>query len=205
MNTNQQQLEQLAKKKSAVAWFKGLFTRVHLEITDTGEKFTILHDGDRAEIVSGFQSKKPNFVIPLTSESVGGLTRAFSDDVIDKKEEYKIVRFMLLPCLRASLEMPILNNAALLRIVKVDTHWQEALLDPSGKEDLQVTIVHVNKQWLVIPGFHGKPKRRLALTPEHLLDFQRRVLAADASGKISDWTKLAKWYVGWREQISVKL
>jgi len=205
MSTNQQHLEQLAEKKSAVAWFKGLFTQVHLEITDTGEKFTILHHGDRAEIVSGFHAKKPNFVIPLSSESVGGLTRAFSDDVIDKKEEYKIVRFMLVPCLRAALDMPILNNAALLKIVKVDTHWQEALLDPSGNEDVQVTIVYVNKQWLVIPGFHGKPKRRLVFTPEQLMEFQRRVLAADASGKISDWTKLAKWYVDWREAISVKL
>jgi hypothetical protein len=37
------------------------------------------------------------------------------------------------------------------------------------------------------------------------LDFQRRVLAADASGKISEWTKLARWYVKWREEISVRL
>jgi len=205
MSSNLQQLGQLAKKKSTVTWFKGLFRQVHLEVSDTGEKFTILHHGDRAEVVPGFQAKKPNFVIPLTSKSIGGLTRAFSDDVIDKNEEYKIVRYMLVPCLQAALQMPVLNNAALLRIVKVDTHWQEALIDPSGKEDVQVTIVHVNKQWLVIPGFHGKPRRRLVLTSDQLLDFQRRVLAADASGKISDWTKLARWYVAWREEISVKL
>lgn len=205
MSSNQQQLEQLTQKRSAVEWFRGLFSQVHLEITDTGEKFTILHHGDRAEIIPGFHAKKPNFVIPLASESIGGLTRAFSDDRIDTQEEYKIVRFMLVPCLRAALEMPILNNPALVKIVRVDTHWQEALLDPSGRQDVQVTIVYVNKQWLVIPGFHGKPKRRLLLTPEQLMDFQRRVLAADASGKLSEWTKLARWYVNWREEISVRL
>lgn len=205
MSTNQMQLEQLAQKKSVVDWFKGLFTQVHLEVTDTGEKFTLLHHGDRAEVLAGFKSKKPNFVIPLASESISGLTNAFSDNQIDADEQYRIVKFMLKPCLRAALDMPILNNPALLTIVKVDTHWQEALIDPQGNLDEQVTIIYVNKQWLIIPGFHGKPKRRLVMTPAQLLDFQRGVLAADASGKLSDWTKLARWYVKWREEISVKI
>ncbi|MBE7435942.1 MAG: hypothetical protein HS100_18640 [Anaerolineales bacterium] len=203
MSSNQSLLEQLTKKKSVLDWFKGLFTQVHLEITDTGEKFTILHHGDSAEVVSGFHAKKPNFIIPLKSENVGNLVRAFSDDRIDAQEEYRIVKFMMVPCLRAALAMPILNNTAVHKIVKVDTHWQEVLIDPSGNEDLQLTIIYVNKQWLVIPGLYGTPTRRLALTPAQLLDFQRRVLAADASGKVSDWAGLAKWYVDWREEITV--
>lgn len=203
MSTNQSLLEQLTRKKSVLDWFKGLFTQVHLEITDTGEKFTILHHGDSAEVVSGFHAKKPNFIIPLKSENVGNLVQAFSDDRIDAQEEYRIVKFMMVPCLRAALAMPILNNTAVHKIVKVDTHWQEVLIDPSGNEDLQLTIIYVNKQWLVIPGLHGAPTRRLALTPAQLLDFQRRVLAADASGKVSDWASLAKWYVDWREEITV--
>lgn len=205
MSSNQQQLEQLKENKPAVEWFRGLFSQAHMEITDTGEKFTILHHGDRVEILPGFQAKKPNFVIPLESENINRLTTAFSKTSIGAQEEYRIVKFMLKPCLRAALEMPILNNPALLNIVKVDTHWQEALLDPQGNMDEQVTIIYVNKQWLVIPGFYGVPQRRLVLTSSQLLDFQRRVLAADASGKISEWTKLAGWYVKWREEISVKL
>lgn len=204
MSSNQAQLEQLTQKKSVVNWFNGLFTQLHLEITDTGEKFTILHHGDRAEVVSGFQAKKPNFIIPLMSENVGNLVHAFSDDTIDAQEEYRIVKFMLVPCLRAALAMPVLNNAVVHKIVKIDTHWQEVLLDPNGNEDVQVTIIYVNKQWLVIPGLHGTPNRRLALTPAQLMDFQRRVLAADASGKISDWAGLAKWYADWREEITLQ-
>ncbi len=203
MSSNQSLLEQLTQKKSVLEWFKGLFTQVHLEITDTGEKYTILHRGDSAEVVSGFHAKKPNFVIPLKSENVGNLVQAFSDDTISAEEEYRIVKFMMVPCLKAALAMPILSNTAVHKIVKVDTYWQEVLIDPSGNEDLQLTIVYVNKQWLVIPGLHGTPNRRLALTPAQLLDFQRRVLAADASGKVSDWAGLAKWYVDWREEITV--
>jgi hypothetical protein len=205
MSTNQQQLQDLAKKKSAVEWFKGLFTQAHLEITDTGEKFTLIHHGDRVELVSGFQTKKPNFVVPLESENIRRLTSAFADDNIDAQEQYRIVKFMLKPCLLAALEMPILNNKALQQIVKIDTHWQEALLDPQGNEDEQVTIIYINNQWLVIPGYHGKPQRRLVLTPENLLEFQRRVLEADASGDLRKWVELAKWYLKYRNDVTVSV
>lgn len=196
-------LQALARKKSAVGWFNGLFKQAHLEIADTHEKFTIVHHGDRVEVLEGFRAKNPNMVVPLESENVRRLVAAFSDDTINAQEQYRIVKFMLKPCLKASLVMPILKNKTLLNIVKVDTHWQEALLDPQGNEDEQVTVMYVNKQWLVIPGYHGVPQRRLRLTPEHLLEFQRRVFAADESGKVADWLKLARWYVKWREEITV--
>ncbi len=203
MSENLQLLKAVTEKPSAVAWFKGLFTQAHVEITDTSERFTILHHGDRAEVMTGFRADRPNFVVPLQSDNVRRLSAAFADDVIDGQEQYRIVKFMLKPCLKASLDMPILRNKTLQKIVKVDTHWQEALLDPQGNEDEQVTIIFVNKQWLVIPGYHGKPQRRLRLTPEQLLDFQRRVFHADEANKLTTWVKLARWYVKWRDEITV--
>ena len=203
MSENLQLLKAVTEKPSAVAWFKGLFTQAHVEITDTSERFTILHHGDRAEVMTGFRADRPNFVVPVQSDNVRRLSAAFADDVIDAQEQYRIVKFMLKPCLKASLDMPILRNKTLQKIVKVDTHWQEALLDPQGNEDEQVTIIFVNKQWLVIPGYHGKPQRRLRLTPEQLLDFQRRVFHADEANKLTTWVKLARWYVKWRDEITV--
>lgn len=205
MSENLRLLQGVVERPSAVAWFKGLFTQAHIEITNTGEKFTILHHGDRAEVMTGFQVKKPHFVVPLPSEYIRRLSASFADDVIDAQEQYRIVKFLLRPCLQASLDMPILRNKALVSIVKVDTHWQEALLDPEGNEDEKITIIYVNKQWLVIPGYHGTPQRRLRLTADQLLDFQRRVFQADHSNNILDWVKLARWYVQWREEISVPL
>jgi hypothetical protein len=205
MSENLQHLQTLVERKSAVEWFKGLFSQAHLEVTDTGEKFTIRHHGDRAEVLSGFQAQKPNFVIPLESENISRLSAAFAENKVDDYIQYRIVKFMLKPCLKAALAMPILENKAILRIAKVDTHWQEALLDPQGNQDEQVTIIHVNKQWLVIPGYHGTPQRRLLLTPEQLLEFMRHMLEADAAGGITDWIRAARWYVKWREQIAVQL
>jgi hypothetical protein len=203
MSENFTYLQGLTQNKAAVEWFKGLFKRAHLELTDTGEKFTIVHRGDSVEVQEGFQGQDPNLIVPLESENIRRLATAFAEGSLDAQVQYRIVKFMLKPCLKAALVMPILNNKALLDIVKVDTHWQEALLDPQGNEDEQVTVLYVNKQWLVIPGYHGKPQRRLRLTPEQLLDFQRRVFEADESGKLAAWLSLAKWYVKWRDEITV--
>lgn len=200
MSENLEKLQALAQTKSAVDWFRGLFKRAHLEITDTGEKFTILHHGDHAEILTGFQTKKPNFVIPLESDNVRRLTAAFSDNSIDTQEEYRIVKFMLKPCLRALLDMGLMGNKTLMDVVKVDKHWHEALLDPQGNEDQQLTVIYVNRQWLIIPGYYGKPQRRWRLTPGELLDFQRRIFAAEETGSLSVWLDLARWYVNWRKQ-----
>ncbi len=200
MSENLDQLQALAQKKSALDWFSGLFKRVHLEISDTGEKLTILLKEGRAEVVPGFQDEKPNFVITLASDNIRRLIAAFGDDAIDAQEEYRIVKFMLKPCLRAMLDMGVMGNKSLMDVVKVDKHWQEALIDPQGNEDEQLTIVYVNRQWLIIPGYYGKPQRKWRLTPRELLDFQRRVFAADESGRFADWLDLARWYVNWRKQ-----
>lgn len=203
MSQNAEQLQALATLPSAVNWFKGLFEKMHLEIHDTGEKFTIHHRGDHLEILSGFQGDDPNFVCPLQSENIRNLTGYFADDSIDAYEEYRIVKFMLIPCLKAVLAMPILQNRTFRAAVNVETHWQEALLDPDGKEDEQVTAVHVNDQWLVIPGYHGVPQRRIVMTPAQVLEFQRRVLVADARNSIPAWLELAAWYVKWRSTVTV--
>ena len=203
MSENLELLQALVQKKAAVDWFKGLFRLAHVEITDTGEKFTIVHDGDRAEVSTGFSTRKPNFVVPLQSENIRRLSATFADKAVSAYEEYRIVKFMLKPCLLAALNMPILKNRSVLQVAKVDTHWQEALLDPDGNEDEQVTIIFVNNQWLVVPGYVGTPQRRLLLKPKEVLDFQRRVLEADESGAIADWVKMARWYVKWRKEITV--
>ena len=203
MSDNLQQLQALTQTRSAVEWFKGLFSRVHVEVTDQKERFTVVHKGDRVEVEEGFQGTDPSFVIPLESQNIRNLVGFFDGDKLDDQEQYRIVKFMLKPCLKAALEMPVLQNSAFRMIVRVDTHWQEALLDPQGREDEQLTVMCVNDQWLVVPGYHGKPQRRLVMKPEQVLDFQRRVFNAAEKNNLPTWLEVGRWYVGWRDQVSV--
>jgi len=203
MSENLQQLQQLAKNPEAVKWFDGLFRVARIEVTDTGEQFTVHSKGGTVEITEGFDGDKPNFIVPLASENIANLASFFADGTIGEHEEYRIVKFMLRPCLEAALAMPILQNSALRKIVKIETHWHEALLDPQGNEDDQLTIACVNEQWLVIPGYHGKPQRKVQITPSQALEFQRHVFAADEKNNLASWLELGRWYLGFRESITV--
>ena len=208
MSDNYRYLQELLQKKSVVDWFKELFKLVHIQVTDTDEKFTVIihrsEQGDHAEVLIGFQSEKPNsIVIPLQSENIRRLSASFSNDKPTAYEQYRIVKFMLKPCLGPLLTLPILSNKVVQRILNLETHWQEALLDPEGNEDEQLTVIHINQQWLIVPGYHGKPQRRMVFTSDQILDFLRRVFEADESGSLTDWVKMVTWYVKWRDGVTV--
>jgi hypothetical protein len=205
MTENGQGLTTIISSPAAIKWFRGVFDRIHIEMTDTGERFTVLHHGDAMELQEGFGAEQPNFVAPLLAENIKNLQRFFEDNQISPFEEYRIVKFMLVPCLRAILQMPILNNRAFRSALRVETHWQEALLDHEGNEDEQLTVVQVNDQWLIVPGYHGKPQRRMVISPAGMLEFQRRLLAADNAGGIAAWLDFARWYGKWRDTVSVQV
>jgi hypothetical protein len=197
------QIQTLAERPAAVEWFRGLFQRTQIMMTDTGERVTVVHHGDRVEVRPGVEGEDLNFVVPLEAGNIGNLIGYFADDRVDEYEQYRIVKFMLRPCLEAALQMQILKNDAIRKVLKLDTHWQECILDPEGNEDERLTAVHVNNQWLVLPGYHGKPQRRLVMKPGQVLDYQRRVFETDARGSVPAWVDLARWYVKWRDEVSV--
>lgn len=202
---NRAQLDALVDTPGVRAFFTDLFARAQLELTDTGERFTILQQGDAMRVVEGFDDAEANLVIPLESQHLANLRGYFADGEADETERYAIVRFLLRPCLMAALKMPILQHEMLLSILKVDDVWQQALLDPSGQEDLCLTIQKEGGEWAVAEGFHGQPRRRMRLTAEQMLDFQRRLFKADSEGGIAAWLSLAKWYLQWRDRLSVTL
>jgi hypothetical protein len=203
MSSNLALLQGLTDNPAARAWFRGLFACVQLEVTDTGEQFTVLSSGDRAEVRPGFEGDRPNFVVAITSEQVAGLASAFADGVASPDEEFRIVRHMLRPCLMAALEMPILNNDMVRKLARVDTFWQEALVDPAGHEVEQLTVTREHGKWVVTPGYHGEPQRRLRLTVPEALEFQRRLFKANEQNSLSGWIDLATWYAGWRDTVTV--
>ena len=202
MSANLAQLQTLVQQPAAQDFFKGLFARARLELTDTGERFTIHQEGGSVRVAEGFDGPDANLVVPLASQNLANLSAIFADRQVTGDETYRIVRFMLRPCLEASLQMPILQNDRLLRILGVDD-WQQALLDPQGREDVPLTVHKTHGQWTVSEGYHGNPRRRLRLTAEQMLDFQRRLFKADEENSITGWLALAGWYVTWRDQLTV--
>jgi hypothetical protein len=222
MSENLALLQQLAQKPSVRAWFLGAFSLVRLKITDTGEEFTIINRDPDVEVVTGFRPPEQRrkgfldlfglnpssmyveqFVIPLKSESIRGLVNVFSDDVVDMEEEYRIVSFLVQPLLAAALSMPLMRNPLMLRFFRIDPFWQQALLDPDGKETQQLTAIFAHRHWLLIPGYHGKPRHRYLLTPEQVMALQRESHKAEKLNTIFGWLNGLKWFWKWRNNITV--
>lgn len=203
MSTHLATLQALVQEPAARAFFAGLFARAHLTLTDTGERFTVRQDGDAVTVVEGFDGDEPNLVVALADQNLANLSAIFGDREVTSDEAYRIVRFMVRPCLEAALRMPILNHERLLGLLRVDDCWQQALLDPEGREDLALTVEKVEGRWTVREGYHGRPSRRLRLTAEQMLDFQRRLFKADEENSIAAWLQLAGWYIAWRDRLTV--
>lgn len=203
MSPNHARLQALVDEPAARAFFKGLFARAHLELSDSGERFTVTQSDDAVRVSEGFDGEAPNLVVSLAGQNLVNLGAIFADRQVSGDETYRIVRFMVRPCLEAALKMPILNHETLLGFLRVDDCWQQALLDPQGNEDLRLTVQKVDGAWTVREGFHGNPRRRLRLTAEQMLDFQRRLFKADEEGGVTAWLSLAGWYATWRDQLTV--
>ena len=222
MSENLAFLQQLAQKPSVRAWFNEAFSLVRLKVTDTGEEFTILNRDPDVEIINGFrlpeQRRKSfldwfglnpsslyieQFIIPLRSENIRNLVTVFSDDFVDMEEEYRLVSFLVQPLLAAALSMPLMRKPVMLRFFKVDPFWQQALLDSQGNETQQLTVIFAHKQWLLIPGYHGKPKHRYLLTPEQILSLQRQSHKAEKQNSLSGWLDGLGWFWKWRAGITV--
>jgi hypothetical protein len=93
----------------------------------------------------------------------------------------------------------------LLSTLRLDTMWHQCLLDPQGNETQQSTVQLVGNTWEVLPGYHGTPQRKKTLTPEKLLEFQRRVHKAEDEDTLNGWFALLDWYRQWLDSVSAPL
>jgi hypothetical protein len=122
---------------------------------------------------------------------------------MDDQELYRVMAFIQPTLLEAALGMPVMRNAFLLRLFRLDTFWHQCLLDPQGNETQQCTVEFKNGQWTITPGYHGTPQRKKVLTAPKLLAFQKRVHQAEHEDTLRGWLALNTWYHEWLESITV--
>lgn len=222
MSNNLQLLQELAQKPAMVAWFTQHFLQMRLSFTDTGEKFTLINRDNHVEVVSGFQPAPPvpkdlfawlgfdpsrwyseDFIVPLQTENLRRLKEILADDILAAHEIHRIVSYLVQPLLRAGLTVRALHNPIMLALLNIHPFWQQALIDPAGNESQQLTVIFMYGQWLLIPGYYGRPKHRYLLTAEQLLAMQRRMKHAEQHGTLAAWLDATRWFWQWRAGLTV--
>jgi hypothetical protein len=218
MSENSELLQSLAQNPQARTWFEQLLSYLRVRVSDTGEEFTVISKKTGVEITPGFippDRRKllygifdpgdwyaQQFVITVSSQNVRNFASFFADDNVSQEELFRIMSFLMPVLLKATLEMPAMRNRALLSLLGLDTVWHQCLLDPQGNETQPATVQLVGDKWEVLPGYHGTPQRKKVLTPEKLLEFQRRVHQAEDEDTLGGWFALLDWYRKWLGSVS---
>jgi hypothetical protein len=218
MSENLEILQGLTRNALARTWFEQVLSYLRVRVSDTGEEFTVVDTGNGIEVTPGFvipQRRKllygffdpgdwyaKQFIVTVNSQNVRNYASFFEGEEVTAEDLYRIMSFLAPVLLKATLEMPAMRNKALIAMLGLDTMWHQCLLDPQGYETQPCTVQLVGNSWEILPGYHGTPQRKKVLTPEKLLEFQRRVHQAEDEDTLSGWFQLLDWYRKWLASVT---
>jgi hypothetical protein len=190
----------------AVEFFRGLFRRAGVRVVDTGEGFTATHLGDRIEFADGIDDDAVDFTVEIESSQVDLLLADIADGHLDEREQYRIMSHLAAPAARGAFRRPVIRNALLRNILfkigRADMLMHVRLMPPPGEpETAGYTVMYVDGQTLVVPGFHGRVKHEYRLAVADATEFQRRLLAARRKNRLRGWLMFARWYGALRRRV----
>jgi len=195
--------EQLTKQQFLADFFKDYFMNLGVEVVETGERITVLHRGDHFEIVNGIDEKQADYVLPIGTQNVLNLIKHAEDGKIDEQETYKILAVFFTPMTAMTLKNPLMTKNIPRAMSKIENNIHVTLQNPTKTESVSHTLIYINREWIVIPGFHGKPKRKYELDVNHAIDYQAHVFNAIKANNKKGWRSFKRWYMGWRKDVSV--
>ena len=201
-----EKLKSLALSANIVEMFKGLFERLGVQVIDTGEAFTCIHHGNRIEFASGVKETEVDFIVKVYAFQLERLAEQVSKGHIDEVEQFRIARelFSSVSVGKANiLNNPLMSNSVLRRVIRGKNLVHVHLLSPDLKqeENATFTLIYINERWLAIRGLHGEPKRVFRVSVTDATDLQKHLLAGMKARKMSEWGKIAKWYIEWRKKV----
>ena len=210
MPTTMEGFQTAMQPPQAVAFFRGLFERAGVRVSDTGEAFTCIHRGASIEFERGIDEGGVDFVVDVDASQVEALLADIADGVLDDREQYRIMVHLAAPAARGAFRRPAIRNRflreLLFKIGRAEMLMHVRLMPPPGEQETAgYTVMYVDGQTLVIDGFHGKVDHEYRLTVAHATEFQRRLLDARHKGRLRDWLSFARWYGKLRKQVVAKV
>ncbi len=203
-----ERLKTLSIPATIVESVKGMFSEIGVRVIDTDEAFTCIHRGDRIEFVSDVNEATVDFTVRVYQFQLQRLAEYVRRGRLDEVEQFRIacVFFTNSAGGRHIMNNPLMSNQVLRRIVRGKNLMHVTLVSPLPAEepDAAFTVIFINGEQLVVPGFHGKPLRVLRVPFAEAIALQKNLYAGLKAGKApSKWIKIAKWYVEWRKRVEV--
>lgn len=204
MPTSIEKWQPLTTNKNLLDFVNGLFERIGVEVEDTGERFTVVHKGDRVELRDGVDAKAVDYTISIGSSQVDRLAHEAAKPTLSELEKYRIMAELFTPAAAATLRNPRLGNPLLRKFAGAETLMHACMKspDPAAEPDACHTLIWAGGQWLVIPGRHGKPERTFTMSVEQVAEYQRHAMEVLKDNSLGNLLKFGSWYRQWRKGVS---
>lgn len=203
--SSMEQWKPLLDKKELADYFSGIFNSMGFIVEETGEQFTVHHRGDHFTLSDGIINDSVDYIVPLKLENIQNMVKHGADSKIDETESFKIMSVLFTPLTESSLQDPMMSNPLMVKLSKKDNVIHANLVSPDKKDTISHTLIFLNKEWMVIPGHHGTPKRIFNLEQEDAVEFQQNIFKAFETNTSKGWKEFRKWYIPWRDQVSKRV
>jgi hypothetical protein len=185
-----------------VAFYKDTFDTLNFVVKDTGERFYLVHEGNRIRVLGG-SAASADLEVPLTQQQVNSVALLGADGTLDDADAFAIMRIMFAPVARSFLTGSFLNNEIIRRLAGVEdlihiTFWTEGRPETSS-----VTLKAEGNHWSVSDGLDGRPKRIFRLNPAESQEYMRHVHATRNSLNPKVWIGFVTWYKRWQDRVSI--
>jgi hypothetical protein len=195
-------LRALTQPPAAVAFFRGLFKSVGV-VVDESEEFTVRHEGEKISFEEGIETSAVDFTVYISREQLERLASEVDRGHLGTDEEYRVVRTLFTPATQALLKNPVMSSAILRKALGMEDLVHVRLCSPIASEpDGCHTLIYAAKQWIIVPGLVGHPKRVFEISVADAVEFQRQSIEALQKESLEGWLSFATWYKTWRKSVS---
>ena len=129
-------------------YFRGVFNHLGIEVEETGERFTIHHQGRRFAFEEGINEGSVDFIVPVKIRNINNMVAHAEDGVVSPDESWRILDVLFTPLTRVTLQTPVLSINWRRKLAGVEDLTHVYLINPSGGEASKHTLIYVKGQWL---------------------------------------------------------
>lgn len=196
----------VADNRELTQFIAGMFRRLGVYVRGRDESLTVEHDGNAVRLTAGAQEEAVDFGVTIDATQADRLADEAAKPGLGEAERFRIMRTLFTAATAATLKKRRLASPILKRISGAESLIHVRLVSPVADEpDASHTLAYAARQWLVIPGLHGRAQRRYDLTVDQAAEYQRRVYAVLTNDTLGGWIAFGRWYRAWRETVSTKL
>tara|TARA_B100000945_G_scaffold178159_1_gene142902 strand:- start:288 stop:965 length:678 start_codon:yes stop_codon:yes gene_type:complete len=184
-----------------INYFDGVFEVLGISIEETGEQFTVYHQGDTILLDQGIDPNS-DFIVPLKSQNIQNMISHSKDGQITPEESWRILSVLFTPLTQVTLQSPVLSVNWRRKLAGVEDLTHVYLISPDGNEANKHTLIYVKGQWLVLEGLHGQARRTYRMNEINSLLYQRNIFSAMKKDTFIGWMQFSFWYKKWRKTVS---